>query len=60
MMVRVFSGRKTMLYSFQTSLPRLPVPAVQDTVSRVGAASYSLEHPACTPASLQFRFMACG
>uniref|UniRef100_A0A286ZZX4 carnitine O-palmitoyltransferase n=1 Tax=Sus scrofa TaxID=9823 RepID=A0A286ZZX4_PIG len=34
MMVRVFSGRKTMLYSFQTSLPRLPVPAVQDTVSR--------------------------
>lgn len=24
-----------MLYSFQTSLPRLPVPAVKDTVSRV-------------------------
>uniref|UniRef100_A0A8C5L6C7 Carnitine O-palmitoyltransferase 1, muscle isoform n=1 Tax=Jaculus jaculus TaxID=51337 RepID=A0A8C5L6C7_JACJA len=33
-MVKVFSGRRPMLYSFQTSLPRLPVPAVKDTVSR--------------------------
>ncbi|XP_062948882.1 carnitine O-palmitoyltransferase 1, liver isoform isoform X1 [Cynocephalus volans] len=33
-MVKIFSGRKPMLYSFQTSLPRLPVPAVKDTVSR--------------------------
>ncbi|KAM4845377.1 carnitine O-palmitoyltransferase 1, liver isoform 1-T3 [Thomomys bottae] len=33
-LVKVFSGRKPMLYSFQTSLPRLPVPAVKDTVSR--------------------------
>ncbi|KAM5186375.1 carnitine O-palmitoyltransferase 1, liver isoform 1-T8 [Callospermophilus lateralis] len=33
-MVKIFSGRKPMLYSFQTSLPRLPVPAVEDTVSR--------------------------
>ncbi|XP_044538170.1 carnitine O-palmitoyltransferase 1, liver isoform isoform X1 [Gracilinanus agilis] len=33
-MVKVFSGRKPMLYSFQTSLPRLPVPAVKDTVNR--------------------------
>uniref|UniRef100_A0A673TF30 carnitine O-palmitoyltransferase n=1 Tax=Suricata suricatta TaxID=37032 RepID=A0A673TF30_SURSU len=33
-MIKVFSGRKPMLYSFQTSLPRLPVPAVQDTVNR--------------------------
>lgn len=33
-MVKLFSGRKPMLYSFQTSLPRLPVPAVRDTVSR--------------------------
>uniref|UniRef100_A0A667HRW0 Carnitine O-palmitoyltransferase 1, muscle isoform n=1 Tax=Lynx canadensis TaxID=61383 RepID=A0A667HRW0_LYNCA len=33
-MVKIFSGRKPMLYSFQTSLPRLPVPAVQDTVNR--------------------------
>ncbi|XP_028915644.1 carnitine O-palmitoyltransferase 1, liver isoform [Ornithorhynchus anatinus] len=33
-MVKLFSGRKPMLYSFQTSLPRLPVPAVKDTVNR--------------------------
>ncbi|XP_042637442.1 carnitine O-palmitoyltransferase 1, liver isoform [Orycteropus afer afer] len=33
-MVKVFSGRKPLLYSFQTSLPRLPVPAVKDTVNR--------------------------
>ncbi|XP_069480223.1 carnitine O-palmitoyltransferase 1, liver isoform isoform X2 [Ambystoma mexicanum] len=33
-MVKVFSGRKPMLYSFQTSLPHLPVPAVKDTVHR--------------------------
>ncbi|KAF3822348.1 hypothetical protein GH733_007722 [Mirounga leonina] len=32
--VKIFSGRKPMLYSFQTSLPRLPVPAVRDTVNR--------------------------
>lgn len=34
-LVKLFSGRKPMLYSFQTSLPRLPVPAVKDTVNRV-------------------------
>ncbi|NWW39038.1 CPT1A palmitoyltransferase, partial [Panurus biarmicus] len=33
-LVKLFSGRKPMLYSFQTSLPRLPVPAVKDTVNR--------------------------
>ncbi|XP_078197782.1 carnitine O-palmitoyltransferase 1, liver isoform isoform X3 [Callithrix jacchus] len=33
-MVKLFSGQKPMLYSFQTSLPRLPVPAVEDTVNR--------------------------
>ncbi|KAM5248016.1 carnitine O-palmitoyltransferase 1, liver isoform [Ctenodactylus gundi] len=33
-MVKIFSGRKPMLYSFQTSLPRLPVPAVRNTVNR--------------------------
>uniref|UniRef100_A0A452UUH9 carnitine O-palmitoyltransferase n=1 Tax=Ursus maritimus TaxID=29073 RepID=A0A452UUH9_URSMA len=33
-LVKIFSGRKPMLYSFQTSLPRLPVPAVKDTVDR--------------------------
>lgn len=45
-MVKIFSGRKPMLYSFQTSLPRLPVPAVQDTVNRVG----QLHAPSGTPA----------
>uniref|UniRef100_A0A670XS81 carnitine O-palmitoyltransferase n=1 Tax=Pseudonaja textilis TaxID=8673 RepID=A0A670XS81_PSETE len=33
-LVKLFSGRKPMLYSFQTSLPRLPVPAVKNTVNR--------------------------
>ncbi|KAJ8390903.1 hypothetical protein AAFF_G00098230 [Aldrovandia affinis] len=32
--VKLFSGRKPMLYSFQNSLPRLPVPAVKDTTRR--------------------------
>lgn len=44
-MVKVFSGRKPMLYSFQTSLPRLPVPAVKDTVSRVGMTPPRAEMP---------------
>uniref|UniRef100_A0A8C9WV02 carnitine O-palmitoyltransferase n=1 Tax=Sander lucioperca TaxID=283035 RepID=A0A8C9WV02_SANLU len=30
----VFSGRKPMLYSFQNSLPRLPVPTIKDTCRR--------------------------
>lgn len=34
-----------MLYSFQTSLPRLPVPAVKDTVSRVGETHPCAEMP---------------
>uniref|UniRef100_A0A8B9PK11 carnitine O-palmitoyltransferase n=1 Tax=Apteryx owenii TaxID=8824 RepID=A0A8B9PK11_APTOW len=33
-LVKLFSGHKPMLYSFQTSLPRLPVPSVKDTVNR--------------------------
>ncbi|XP_062276062.1 carnitine O-palmitoyltransferase 1, liver isoform isoform X1 [Scomber scombrus] len=33
-LVKVFSGRKPMLYSFQNSLPRLPVPSIKDTCSR--------------------------
>ncbi|EHB12709.1 Carnitine O-palmitoyltransferase 1, liver isoform [Heterocephalus glaber] len=33
-MVKIFSGRKPMLYSFQTSLPRQPVPAIKDTMKR--------------------------
>ncbi|KAK7891731.1 hypothetical protein WMY93_023694 [Mugilogobius chulae] len=34
LLVRIFSGRKPMLYSFQNSLPRLPVPSVKDTCRR--------------------------
>ncbi|KAG7522153.1 carnitine O-palmitoyltransferase 1, liver isoform-like isoform X1 [Solea senegalensis] len=33
-LVKVFSGRKPMLYSFQNSLPRLPVPSVKGTCRR--------------------------
>lgn len=33
-LVRMFSGRRPLLYSFQASLPRLPVPRVEDTVQR--------------------------
>lgn len=33
-LVKVFSGRKPMLYSFQNSLPRLPVPSIKDTCQR--------------------------
>uniref|UniRef100_A0AAQ4P2Z6 carnitine O-palmitoyltransferase n=1 Tax=Gasterosteus aculeatus aculeatus TaxID=481459 RepID=A0AAQ4P2Z6_GASAC len=33
-LVKVFSGRKPMLYSFQNSLPRLPVPSIKDTCKR--------------------------
>ncbi|KAM6937719.1 carnitine O-palmitoyltransferase 1, liver isoform 2-T2 [Xenentodon cancila] len=34
LLVKIFSGRKPMLYSFQNSLPRLPVPSVKDTCKR--------------------------
>uniref|UniRef100_A0A8C6WWX9 Carnitine O-palmitoyltransferase 1, muscle isoform n=1 Tax=Neogobius melanostomus TaxID=47308 RepID=A0A8C6WWX9_9GOBI len=33
-LVKMFSGRRPLLYSFQASLPRLPVPSVEDTVQR--------------------------
>nr|XP_056719890.1 carnitine O-palmitoyltransferase 1, brain isoform [Euleptes europaea] len=33
-LVKIFAGRKPMLYSYQASLPRLPVPAIKDTVRR--------------------------
>nr|XP_055038132.1 carnitine O-palmitoyltransferase 1, liver isoform [Misgurnus anguillicaudatus] len=33
-MVRIFSGRQPLLYSYQGSLPNLPVPPVKDTVKR--------------------------
>ena len=35
-LVKLLSGwRKPMLYSFQGSLPRLPLPTVEDTMKRV-------------------------
>ena len=33
--VRLLSSRRPMLYSFQTSLPKLPVPSVPATIQRV-------------------------
>uniref|UniRef100_A0A8C8M580 Carnitine O-palmitoyltransferase 1, muscle isoform n=1 Tax=Oncorhynchus tshawytscha TaxID=74940 RepID=A0A8C8M580_ONCTS len=33
-LVKMFSGRRPLLYSFQASLPRLPVPSVDDTITR--------------------------
>ncbi|XP_030646428.1 carnitine O-palmitoyltransferase 1, liver isoform [Chanos chanos] len=33
-LVKLLSGRKPMLYSFQNTLPRLPVPPVKDTMRR--------------------------
>ncbi|XP_067389199.1 carnitine O-palmitoyltransferase 1, muscle isoform isoform X1 [Emydura macquarii macquarii] len=33
-LVKVMSGRNPMLYSFQTSLPKLPVPSVEATIRR--------------------------
>lgn len=34
-LIKMFSGRRPLLYSFQASLPRLPVPSVDDTIHRV-------------------------
>ncbi|XP_048101290.1 LOW QUALITY PROTEIN: carnitine O-palmitoyltransferase 1, liver isoform [Alosa alosa] len=33
-LVRLLSGRKPLLYSYQTSLPHLPVPPIKDTLQR--------------------------
>ncbi|KAM6961423.1 carnitine O-palmitoyltransferase 1, muscle isoform [Aplochiton taeniatus] len=33
-LVKMFSGRRPLLYSFQASLPRLPVPSLDDTIRR--------------------------
>uniref|UniRef100_A0A667XIB3 carnitine O-palmitoyltransferase n=1 Tax=Myripristis murdjan TaxID=586833 RepID=A0A667XIB3_9TELE len=33
-LVRIFSGRQPLLYSYQGSLPNLPVPAIKDTLKR--------------------------
>lgn len=42
MCIRLLSSRHPMLYTFQTSLPKLPVPRVSATIQRVRA---SLGHP---------------
>uniref|UniRef100_A0A4W4EYE9 carnitine O-palmitoyltransferase n=1 Tax=Electrophorus electricus TaxID=8005 RepID=A0A4W4EYE9_ELEEL len=34
MLVRIFSGRQPQLYSYQGSLPNLPVPTIKDTIKR--------------------------
>lgn len=40
-LVKIFSGMQTpMLYSFQNSLPQLPVPSVKDTMKRVSYSSF--------------------
>nr|XP_034984544.1 carnitine O-palmitoyltransferase 1, muscle isoform-like [Zootoca vivipara] len=41
-MVKVMSGCNPMLYSFQTSLPKLPVPCVKDTIERVRGTGKAL------------------
>uniref|UniRef100_A0A8C5A2K6 Carnitine O-palmitoyltransferase 1, muscle isoform n=1 Tax=Gadus morhua TaxID=8049 RepID=A0A8C5A2K6_GADMO len=33
-LIKMFSGRRPLLYSFQASLPRLPLPSVDDTIDR--------------------------
>ncbi|GAA6092011.1 carnitine O-palmitoyltransferase 1, muscle isoform [Tachysurus ichikawai] len=33
-MLKMFSGHRPLLYSFQGSLPRLPVPSIDDTINR--------------------------
>uniref|UniRef100_A0A8C1WI02 Carnitine O-palmitoyltransferase 1, muscle isoform n=1 Tax=Cyprinus carpio TaxID=7962 RepID=A0A8C1WI02_CYPCA len=33
-LVKLLSGRRPLLYSFQASLPRLPVPSIDDTIRR--------------------------
>ncbi|KAI5623826.1 carnitine O-palmitoyltransferase 1, muscle isoform, partial [Silurus asotus] len=33
-LLKLFSGRRPLLYSFQGSLPRLPVPSIDDTIQR--------------------------
>lgn len=39
-LLKIFSGMQTpMLYSFQNSLPHLPVPSVKDTMRRVSYSS---------------------
>ncbi|XP_062847047.1 carnitine O-palmitoyltransferase 1, liver isoform isoform X1 [Trichomycterus rosablanca] len=41
-LVKLFSGPKPLLYSFQSSLPHLPVPTVKDTIKRYLESVHSL------------------
>lgn len=47
--VKLISGYKPSLYSCQRSLPRLPVPAVRDTLDRL----YESLKPLCTEEELR-------
>lgn len=40
-LLRLLSSRKPLLYSYQTSLPHLPVPPIKDTLSRVSGHELS-------------------
>lgn len=41
--MKIFSGMQTPnLYSFQTSLPNLPLPSVKDTMKRVSSEMFKL------------------
>lgn len=43
LLVKLFSGwHKPMLYSFQGSLPRLPLPTVPDTMKRVSSTYFMI------------------
>uniref|UniRef100_W5KTA1 carnitine O-palmitoyltransferase n=1 Tax=Astyanax mexicanus TaxID=7994 RepID=W5KTA1_ASTMX len=45
-LVRLFSSRKPLLYSYQTSLPHLPVPPIKDTLDRYLESIRPLRSPA--------------
>ncbi|XP_059584185.1 carnitine O-palmitoyltransferase 1, brain isoform isoform X2 [Alligator mississippiensis] len=51
-LVKIFAGRKPMLYSYQACLPRLPVPTIHDTMQRY------LESVRPLLSDLQFQRMA--
>ncbi|XP_066499205.1 carnitine O-palmitoyltransferase 1, liver isoform isoform X2 [Hoplias malabaricus] len=44
-LVRLLSSRKPLLYSYQTSLPHLPVPAIRDTLERFLESVHPLRSP---------------
>ncbi|XP_060102042.1 carnitine O-palmitoyltransferase 1, muscle isoform isoform X1 [Heteronotia binoei] len=44
-MVRLLSSRKPMLYSLQTSLPKLPLPKVEETIKRYLESVHHLMDP---------------